>query len=217
MVGYIAMLFQSRYGLWFEKFLWRHGNSAFGFWVQAVLGDLVKSQRFDSKGCMYLAVGLPDLRFVLRFLRDDSCCLFNVLSDIVVVDYPQRGDRFEITYVLLSTFFERRIFIRVSTNALGTGVPSVVDLFKSAGWFEREAWDLFGIFFLGHPDLRRLLTDYGFEGHPLRKDFPLTGYLEIRYDEEKKTIVYRPLEQSLNHRSFSYEISWEGRSRGALE
>ena len=146
---------------------------------------------------------------VLKFLRDDSKCAFNVLCDICGVDYPDRPLRFEVVYNLLSLKLNRRIRIKVDTDE-EQPVPSAVGLFSSAGWWEREAWDLFGIYFSDNPDLRRILTDYGFEGHPLRKDFPLTGYVEMRYDEEQKAVVYEPVKLQQEFRSFDFLSPWEG-------
>src|SRR6266478_8834844 len=125
---------------------------------------------------------------MMTLLRDDPKCLFKVMVDLCGVDYPDRPERFEVVYNLLSMRLNQRIRVKVTTDE-EQPVPSVVELFSSAGWWEREAWDLFGIYFSGNPDLRRILTDYGFEGHPLRKDFPLTGYVELRYDEDQKAVV----------------------------
>jgi NADH-quinone oxidoreductase subunit C len=148
---------------------------------------------------------------VLAFLRDDPKCLFQVLVDICGVDYPERPERFDVVYNLLSV--KNNIRVRVKTMAgEDTPVPSATGLFSAAGWFEREAWDLYGIYFADHPDLRRLLTDYGFEGHPLRKDFPLTGYVEVRYDEEQKRVVYEPVKLKQEFRSFDFMSPWEGMS-----
>ena len=146
---------------------------------------------------------------VLRFLRDDPKCRFTVLCDICGVDYPDRPLRFEVVYNLLSMSLNQRIRLRVETDE-NEPVPSAIGLFSSAGWWEREAWDLFGILFADNPDLRRILTDYGFEGHPLRKDFPLTGYVEVRYDEEQKRVVYEPVRLQQEFRSFDFLSPWEG-------
>jgi len=146
---------------------------------------------------------------VLEFLRDDPKCRFWVLCDICGVDYPDRPLRFEVVYNLLSMQLNQRIRIKVETDE-EQPVPSVVGLFSSAGWWEREAWDLFGIYFADNPDLRRILTDYGFEGHPLRKDFPLTGYVELRYDEDQKAVVYEPVRLQQEFRSFDFLSPWEG-------
>ena len=146
---------------------------------------------------------------VLTFLRDDSNCQFKLLVDVCGVDYPSRPERFEVVYNLLSLRLNQRVRVKVATGE-ETPVPSVTGVFSSAGWYEREAWDLYGIFFSDHPDLRRLLTDYGFEGHPMRKDFPLTGYVEVRYDDEQKRVVYEPVKLVQEFRSFDFLSPWEG-------
>lgn len=145
---------------------------------------------------------------VLTFLRDDINCQFKVLMDVCGVDYPDREERFDVVYNLLSMTHNQRVRVKVRTQEKQP-VPSVVSVFSSANWWEREAWDLFGIYFEGHPDLRRILTDYGFEGHPLRKDFPLTGYVEIRYDDEQKRVVYEPVKMAQDFRSFDFVSPWE--------
>jgi len=146
---------------------------------------------------------------VLRFLRDDPTCRFSVLIDIGGVDYPTRKQRFEVVYHLLSMHQNHRVRVKVPADE-ETQVPSVVDLFPTANWLEREAFDMFGIVFSDHPDLRRILTDYGFSGHPLRKDFPLTGYVEVRYDDEQKRVVYEPVKLTQEFRSFDFMSPWEG-------
>jgi NADH-quinone oxidoreductase subunit C len=146
---------------------------------------------------------------VLTFLRDDPDCRFTVLCDICGVDYPERSLRFDVVYHLLSMPLNQRIRLKVETDE-EEPVPSAVGIFNSAGWWEREAWDLFGIYFAGNPDLRRILTDYGFEGHPLRKDFPLTGYVELRYDEDQKAVVYEPVRLQQEFRNFDFLSPWEG-------
>jgi NADH-quinone oxidoreductase subunit C len=146
---------------------------------------------------------------VLRFLRDDQRCRFAVLVDLCGVDYPDRVKRFEVVYNLLSLALNQRIRLKVETGE-GEPVPSAVGLYSAAGWWEREAWDLYGIIFAGNSDLRRILTDYGFEGHPLRKDFPLTGYVELRYDEDQKRVVYEPVKLKQEFRSFDFLSPWEG-------
>ena len=146
---------------------------------------------------------------VLGLLRDDASCLFKVLVDLCGVDYPEREHRFEVVYNLLSVHHNQRARVKLSADET-TQVPSVTGLYAAAGWYEREAWDLYGIFFAGNPDLRRLLTDYGFEGHPLRKDFPLTGFVELRYDEEQKRVVYEPVQLTQDFRSFDFMSPWEG-------
>ena len=146
---------------------------------------------------------------VLTFLRDDPGCLFKLLLGICGVDYPERPERFEIVYSLLSIRHNRRIRVKVATDE-DTPVPSVMGVFSCANWYERETWDMYGVFFSDHPDLRRLLTDYGFEGHPLRKDFPLTGFVEVRYDNEQKRVVYEPVRLTQEFRSFDFLSPGEG-------
>ncbi len=146
---------------------------------------------------------------VLRFLRDDVQTKFVSIVDICGVDYPERRLRFDVVYHLLSPRQNLRLRVRLSTDA-DSPVPSVVEVFPGADWFEREAYDLYGILFTGHPDLRRLLTDYGFEGHPLRKDFPVTGFTEVRYDDEQKRVVYEPVELRQEFRNFDFLSPWEG-------
>jgi NADH-quinone oxidoreductase subunit C len=162
-----------------------------------ILGELVVTVRGTA------------ILHALKYLRDDPGCLFKTLLDICGVDYPEREQRFEVVYHLLSLKHNRRVRVKVTTDEV-TPVPSVTGLFSAAGWFEREAWDLYGIFFSDHPDLRRILTDYGFEGHPLRKDFPLTGYVQVRYDEEQKRVVYEPVKLTQDWRTFDFLSPWEG-------
>ncbi len=156
-----------------------------------------------------LKVKREPLPEVLRFLRDDPECRFNILCDLCGVDYPDRAERFEVVYNLLSLSLNQRIRVKLDTNE-DDPVPSATEIYSSAGWWEREAWDLFGIYFAGNPDLRRILTDYGFEGHPMRKDFPLTGYVEVRYDEEQKRVVYEPVRLQQEFRRFDFLSPWEG-------
>jgi NADH-quinone oxidoreductase subunit C len=146
---------------------------------------------------------------LLEFLRDNPHTLCKQLMDIAGVDYPVREQRFEVVYQLLSLKHNFRIRVKVAADEL-TPVPSVVSVFSAAGWFEREAWDMYGILFDGNPDLRRILTDYGFDGHPQRKDFPLTGYVELRYDDEQKRVVYEPVKLNQAYRSFDFSSPWEG-------
>lgn len=152
------------------------------------------------------SVKLIDL---VNFLRDDVQCGFVSFIDLCGVDYPQRADRFDVVYHLLSPRQNVRIRVKLTTDETRP-VPSIIDIFPGAGWFEREAWDLYGILFSGHPDLRRILTDYGFEGHPLRKDFPVTGFVEVRYDDVAKRVVYEPVELKQELRSFDFLSPWEG-------
>ena len=146
---------------------------------------------------------------VMTFLRDDVNCQFKVLLDVCGADYPDRDERFDVVYNLLSMTHNQRIRVKVRTDEKKP-VPSVISVFSSANWWERETWDLLGIYFSDHPDLRRILTDYGFEGHPLRKDFPLSGYVEVRYDDEKKRVVYEPVKMAQDFRSFDFMSPWEG-------
>jgi NADH-quinone oxidoreductase subunit C len=176
--------------------------------LRAALPDalLAAEIRHGELCCRVERTALPR---VLSFLRDDPKCRFNVLCDICGVDYPDRPQRFEVVYNLLSMPLNQRIRLKLETDEVEP-VPSAVGLFSSAGWWEREAWDMFGIYFADNPDLRRILTDYGFEGHPLRKDFPLTGYVELRYDEEQKRVVYGPVKLKQEFRSFDFLSPWEG-------
>jgi NADH-quinone oxidoreductase subunit C len=146
---------------------------------------------------------------VLLLLRDDSNCQFTQLVDLCGVDYPDRDDRFEIVYHLLSMKQNARARVKVTTDE-ETPVPSVSGVFPCANWLEREVWDMYGVFFSEHPDLRRILTDYGFDGHPLRKDFPLTGYVEVRYDEIQKRVIYEPVKLAQDFRNFDFLSPWEG-------
>jgi NADH-quinone oxidoreductase subunit C len=162
-----------------------------------------------TNGEVTMTVAATALERVLLKLRDHPNLLFKELVDICGVDYPERERRFDVVYHLLSLHHNQRLRVKVITDEM-TPVPTVNPIFRSAGWFEREAWDMYGIFFAGHPDLRRLLTDYGFEGHPLRKDFPLTGYVELRYDDEKKRVVYEPVKLRQDFRTFDFLSPWEG-------
>ena len=160
-------------------------------------------------GEITLGVSSGNLISILRFLRDDVQTQFISIIDICGVDYPGRKKRFEVVYHLLSPRQNMRLRLKLSTD-VDTPVPSATDIYPGANWFEREAYDMYGILFTGHPDLRRLLTDYGFEGYPLRKDFPLTGYSEVRYDDELKRVVYEPVELRQEFRNFDFLSPWEG-------
>lgn len=149
---------------------------------------------------------IPDL---LHFLKTDQNCSFEQLIGLTAADYPADANRFEVVYCLLSMRFNRRVIVKIRTNET-TPVKTVNVIYKSAGWYEREVWDMYGVKFDGHPDLRRILTDYGFEGHPLRKDFPLTGYYEVRYDNEAKKVVYDEVDLQQEYRNFDYLSPWEG-------
>ena len=166
-------------------------------------------RREIARGELTLVVGAERIAQVLTALRDDSQCLFEVLIDICGVDFPERDKRFEVVYHLLSPRRNLRIRLKCETDE-ETPVPSVVGVFPAANWFEREAYDMYGILFSGHPDLRRILTDYGFQGYPLRKDFPLTGYVEVRYDDAQKRVVYEPVKLTQEFRSFDFMSPWEG-------
>jgi NADH-quinone oxidoreductase subunit C len=176
--------------------------------VAAALPEAVTGSEI-SHGELCVQVERAALPQVLGFLRDDPKCRFTVLCDICGVDFPDRALRFEVIYNLLSMSLNQRIRLKVQTDE-NAPLPSATEFYSSAGWWEREAWDLFGIYFAGNPDLRRILTDYGFEGHPLRKDFPLTGYVELRYDEEQKRVVYEPVKLKQEFRSFDFVSPWEG-------
>ncbi len=160
-------------------------------------------------GELTVTVKRESVEKVLSYLRDHKDYLFKELIDLCGVDYPDRPERFEVVYHLLSLKFNRRIRIKVSTDE-ETSVPTVTSVYSAAHWFERETYDMYGIKFDGHPDLRRLLTDYGFEGHPLRKDFPLTGYVEVRYDDEQKRVVYDKVKLPQAYRNFDFMSPWEG-------
>ncbi|HWK67921.1 MAG TPA: NADH-quinone oxidoreductase subunit C [Rhizobiaceae bacterium] len=160
-------------------------------------------------GELTITVAANDIVEVMDFLRRDVQCQFVCIIDISGVDYPYRDQRFDVVYHLLSPRQNNRIRVKVLTDE-NTPVPSVSGVFPGADWYEREAYDLYGILFSGHPDLRRLLTDYGFEGHPLRKDFPLTGFVEVRYDDEAKRVVYEPVELKQEFRNFDFMSPWEG-------
>jgi NADH-quinone oxidoreductase subunit C len=146
---------------------------------------------------------------VLGFLRDDKECRFEILVDVTAVDHPERAERFDVVYNLLSMRHNHRMRVKIAL-AEDALIRTASEIYSAAGWYEREVWDMYGIPFEGHPDLRRILTDYGFDGHPQRKDFPLTGYVELRYDEELKRVVYEPVKLTQDFRSFDYLSPWEG-------
>jgi len=163
----------------------------------------------EQRGELVVICARPSIVRVLTYLRDDPSCQFDMLVDLCAVDWPADGERFEIVYNLLSLRQVHRIRVKLRTDE-DTPVPSVSRVYSAANWLEREVWDLFGVFFSDHPDLRRILTDYGFDGHPLRKEFPLTGYVEVRYDEELKRVVYEPVRLTQEFRSFDFLSPWEG-------
>jgi NADH-quinone oxidoreductase subunit C len=160
-------------------------------------------------GELMLTTSPDKLLALLKFLRDDEKCLFNQLVDICGVDWPEREKRFDVVYNLLSLKNNQRVRVKVATDE-NTPVPSAASLYSSAGWFERETYDLYGVWFSDHPDLRRILTDYGFEGHPLRKDFPLTGFVELRWDDVQKRVIYEPVKLAQEFRRFDFLSPWEG-------
>ena len=180
------------------------------------LGSLIEAANTDSVtsvsvsgGELVVEANRESVVALLTYLRDDVNCQFKLLMDLCGVDFPEDEFRFEVVYNLLSLTQNHRVRVKVRTNE-DEPVPTVTGVFSTAGWFEREAWDLYGIYFSGNPDLRRILTDYGFEGHPLRKDFPLTGYVEVRYDDEKKRVVYEPVKLTQEFRTFDFMSPWEG-------
>ncbi len=160
-------------------------------------------------GELTITVAPADIVKISRFLRDDESCGFVSIIDVSGADYLARANRFDVNYHLLSPRRNLRIRVKVHANE-ETIVPSVTEVWPGADWFERETYDLYGVLFSGHPDLRRILTDYGFEGHPLRKDFPLTGFVEVRYDDEAKRVVYEPVELKQEFRNFDFLSPWEG-------
>jgi NADH-quinone oxidoreductase subunit C len=176
--------------------------------IQVALGTKVTGAKV-AHGELMLEVPVGDVVAVLTYLRDDAHCKFRQLVDITGVDWPERPLRFDVVYNLLSIELNQRIRVKAQTDER-TPVASATEVFSTAGWFERETWDMYGIMFSGHPDLRRILTDYGFEGHPLRKDFPLTGYVEVRYDEAEKRVVYEPVKLTQEFRRFDFMSPWEG-------
>ncbi|PVE23252.1 NADH-quinone oxidoreductase subunit C [Microvirga sp. KLBC 81] len=176
--------------------------------IASSLGEAIED-RAIAYGELTIVARREDIVRVVTFLRDDPQCRFVCFIDICGADYPARERRFDVVYHLLSPYQNRRIRVKVETDEV-TPVPSLVEVFPAANWFEREAYDLYGILFSGHPDLRRILTDYGFEGHPLRKDFPMTGYVEVRYDDGQGRVVYEPVKLSQEFRNFDFLSPWEG-------
>jgi NADH-quinone oxidoreductase subunit C len=156
-----------------------------------------------------LSVRRDDIKSLLLFLRDDSQCRFETLVDICACDYPMEPERFEVVYHLLSMRLNQRLRVKLRADEQ-TPVPTVIQVFPCANWYEREAFDMYGVIFSGHPDLRRILTDYGFEGYPLRKDFPLTGFVEVRYDDSAKRVLYEPVKLTQEYRNFDFLSPWEG-------
>ncbi|MEZ0170557.1 NADH-quinone oxidoreductase subunit C [Microvirga sp. TS319] len=176
--------------------------------IASSLGEAIEDRAIAFNE-LTLVARLEEIGRVVTFLRDDPQCRFVCFIDICGADYPAREKRFDVVYHFLAPHHNRRIRVKVETDEV-TPVPSIIGLFPAANWFERETYDLYGVLFSGHPDLRRLLTDYGFEGHPLRKDFPLTGYVEVRYDDGQGRVVYEPVKLSQEFRNFDFLSPWEG-------
>lgn len=174
--------------------------------LSAALGDMLV-EAYDAHGEVVIEVKRERIEDALRLLRDNH--EYQQLMEIAGVDFPQRANRFEVVYMLLSVTKNHRVLVKVSTDEVNP-VPTVTTLWPVAGWLEREVYDMYGVIFDGNPDLRRILTDYGFEGHPFRKDFPLTGYQEVRYSEEEKRVVYEPVKLAQDFRSFDFMSPWEG-------
>ncbi len=179
------------------------GNRITSALAGAVIGHWVE------RGELTITASASDIVKVARFLRDDPQCQFWSIIDITAVDWPAREMRFDVVYHFLSPKQNQRIRVKVETDEM-TPVPSIIEVFPGADWFERETYDLYGVLFTGHPDMRRILTDYGFEGHPLRKDFPLTGFVEVRFDDEQKRVVYEPVRLTQEFRNFDFLSPWEG-------
>lgn len=178
-------------------------------YIQLKIPEGLTGEVTVNNGIIYVHVAADKIVQTLTSLRDDPKCLFKTLIDLFGADFPEREKRFEVNYSLLSLKQNVRLVVKVQTDE-ETPVPSVTGVFSAANWFEREAWDMYGVVFDNHPDLRRILSDYGFEGHALRKDFPLTGYVEVRYDNERKKVVYEPVKLDQAFRSFDFQSPWEG-------
>ena len=182
--------------------------SALGEHIAAKLGPAVTGHSVTF-GELTINADAAEINTVLTFLRDDPECRFVCFIDICGADYPARAKRFDVLYHLLSPYKNHRVRVKIQADE-DTQVPSAIPVFPAANWYERETFDLYGVLFSDHPDLRRILTDYGFSGHPLRKDFPLTGHVEVRYDDEAKRVVYEPVKLVQEFRSFDYLSPWEG-------
>ncbi len=176
--------------------------------IELKKGNLLQGNEI-ANGELTLRVSAQNLQALVEFLRSDATCRFSTLIDITAVDYPEREARFDVVYHFLSMYRNQRVRVKVGTGDMDM-VPSLIAIHPCANWFEREVFDMFGILFSGHPDLRRILTDYGFRGHPLRKDFPTTGYIEVRYDEARKRVVYEPVKLVQEYRQFDFMSPWEG-------
>ncbi len=186
-----------------DEILDRLGQTIKGALGESVIGYQV------AYGELTVTATAADIVKVATFLRDDTVCQFVSIIDITAVDWPGRERRFDVVYHLLSPRLNQRIRVKLETDEV-TPVASLIDVFHGADWYERETYDLYGVLFTGHPDLRRILTDYGFEGHPLRKDFPLTGFVEVRWDDEQKRVMYEPVRLAQEFRTFDFLSPWEG-------
>lgn len=182
--------------------------TALGEHIAATLGSAVLANEI-AYGELTLTIERDAIVAVATFLRDDAKCRFISFTDVTAVDYPERDERFDVVYHFMSPHLNQRIRVKLTTDDV-TPVPSITGVFRGADWFERETYDLYGVLFSGHNDLRRILTDYGFDGHPLRKDFPVTGFVQVKYDEERKRVVYEPVKLMQEFRTFDYLSPWEG-------
>jgi len=180
-----------------------------GKYVESNLSEDIQVSSKLEGDMLVLTTNAENVIVLLAFLRDDARCQFKQLIDLTAIDYPEREKRFEVVYNLLSIRYNNRIVVKVNV-AEGELVPTVTGVFSAADWYEREVWDMYGVFFANHPDLRRILSDYGFSGHPQRKDFPLSGYVQVKYDEEKKRVVYEPVKLDQEFRTFDFASPWEG-------
>jgi NADH-quinone oxidoreductase subunit C len=176
--------------------------------IAGALGSAVNGYAVE-RGELTVSAKASDIVKIATYLRDDPNCQFICFIDITAVDWPAREKRFDVVYHFLSPKLNRRVRVKIEADET-TPVASIIDVYRGADWFERETYDLYGVLFTGHPDMRRILTDYGFEGHPLRKDFPLTGFVEVRYDDEQKRVVYDPVRLAQEFRSFDFLSPWEG-------
>ena len=178
---------------------------------QTIVNALPGAASGHAVACNQLTITVEATRIVevVRFLRDDPSCRFVSIIDVTAVDYPGRENRFDVIYHFLSPTLNERVRLRAEASET-TQVPSIIEEFPGADWFERECYDLYGVIFTCHPDMRRLLTDYGFDGHPLRKDFPLTGFVEVRYDDQEKRVLYEPVRLNQEFRKFDFLSPWEG-------
>lgn len=182
--------------------------TALGEHIAGALGSVILANEI-TYGELTLTIERDAIVAVATFLRDDAKCRFISFTDVTAVDYPERDERFDVVYHFMSPHLNQRIRVKLTTDDVEP-VPSITGVFRGADWFERETYDLYGVLFSGHNDLRRILTDYGFDGHPLRKDFPVTGFVQVKYDEERKRVVYEPVKLMQEFRTFDYLSPWEG-------